>query len=89
VAFAHELGLPDEQIHEVAVGGVMHDIGKTLVPPDVLNKPAKLNNDEFAQIKEHVSLGEALLQQVPDLSESARDVASLHHERMDGRGYPA
>lgn len=88
VAFAHELDLPDEQIQEVAVGGLMHDIGKTLVPQDVLNKPAKLTNDEFAQIKQHVPLGEALLRQVPDLSDCARDVASLHHERMDGQGYP-
>lgn len=89
VTFAREMELPEQQIHEVAVGGLVHDIGKSLVPQKVLNKPDKLDDREFAKMRDHVTFSGQLLQGLPGISEAALDVALLHHERMDGTGYPS
>ena len=85
--FAQEQGLDDETIHQVALGGLVHDIGKTLVPDNVLNKPGKLEDDEFVVMKRHVDYSGELLQDI-GLSQVAIDVTMQHHERMDGTGYP-
>lgn len=88
VTFAREIDLPEQQIHDVAIGGLVHDIGKSLVPQNVLNKPDRLNQQEFAQMRDHVTFSRQLLQGLPGISQAALDVALLHHERMDGTGYP-
>lgn len=88
VSFAKELDLPEQQIHDIAIGGLVHDIGKSLVPQHVLNKPDRLTDDEFVKMKDHVSYSRDLLQGLPGISQTALDVALLHHERMDGSGYP-
>ena len=88
VTFAREMDLPEQQIHDVAIGGLVHDIGKSLVPQNVLNKPDRLNEQEFAQMRDHVTFSRQLLQGLPGISQAALDVALLHHERMDGTGYP-
>ncbi len=88
ITFAREQRLSDEEIHHVAMGGLLHDIGKTLVPSKVLNKPGKLTDDEFRVMKDHVTHSRELLQETPGLPQSALDVALLHHERVDGTGYP-
>jgi HD-GYP domain-containing protein (c-di-GMP phosphodiesterase class II) len=88
VTFAREMALPEQQIHDVAIGGLVHDIGKSLVPQNVLNKPDRLNQQEFAQMRDHVTFSRQLLQGLPGISQAALDVALLHHERMDGTGYP-
>jgi HD-GYP domain-containing protein (c-di-GMP phosphodiesterase class II) len=88
VTFAREMDLPEQQIHDVAIGGLVHDIGKSLVPQNVLNKPDRLNQQEFAQMRDHVTFSRQLLQGLPGISQAALDVALLHHERMDGTGYP-
>jgi HD-GYP domain-containing protein (c-di-GMP phosphodiesterase class II) len=88
VSFARELELPEQQIHDVAVGGLVHDIGKSMVPQEVLNKPDKLNDQEFAKMRDHVTFSRQLLEDLPGISQTALDVALLHHERMDGTGYP-
>ncbi len=87
-AFAVEMGLDAETIQQVAIGGMVHDIGKTLVPDHILNKPGKLDNDEFVVMKHHVDFSDQLLKEHTDLSQVARDVTLQHHERMDGTGYP-
>ena len=87
-AFAVEMGLDDETIHQVAVGGMLHDIGKTLVPDRILNKPGKLDDAEFVVMKRHVEFSKQLLMEQSGLSQVAMDVTLQHHERMDGRGYP-
>lgn len=86
--FAMEMGLDEETIHQVAIGGMVHDIGKTLVPDAVLNKPGKLDDDEFVVMKRHVDFSGELLREHLGLSQVAIDVAMMHHERMDGSGYP-
>ena len=88
VSFARELDLPEQQIHDIAIGGLVHDIGKSLVPQNVLNKPDKLTDEEFVKMKDHVTYSRKLLVDLPDISQTALDVALLHHERMDGTGYP-
>ena len=87
-AFAVEMGLDAETIQQVAIGGMVHDIGKTLVPDKILNKPGKLDDDEFVVMKHHVNFSDQLLKEHTGLSQVARDVTLLHHERMDGTGYP-
>jgi HD-GYP domain-containing protein (c-di-GMP phosphodiesterase class II) len=88
VSFAREIGLPEQTIHELAVGGLVHDIGKSLVPQNVLNKPGRLNDDEFEKMRDHVTFSRQLLGDMPGITQDALDVALLHHERMDGSGYP-
>lgn len=88
VSFAKQKGYTDEQCQKLAVGGMIHDIGKTLIPDSILNKPAKLSDDEFKVMKHHISIGQAILEKIPDLDKLSVDVITMHHERMDGSGYP-
>ena len=89
VAFGREQQMPEQQVQDLAVGGLVHDIGKSLVPQDVLNKPGKLSDDEFRRMKDHVTYSRDLLVGAQGISDTALEVALLHHERMDGSGYPA
>jgi putative nucleotidyltransferase with HDIG domain len=88
VAFARGMKLPREVIREIAMGGLLHDVGKARVPDEILNKPAKLTDEEFAQMKNHVVQSSILLRATPGVSEIAQEVAGQHHERFDGTGYP-
>jgi HD-GYP domain-containing protein (c-di-GMP phosphodiesterase class II) len=88
VAFARGMKLPKDVIKEIAMGALLHDVGKARVPDDILNKPAKLNEDEFLQMKDHVVQSIVLLENTPGISETALQVAGQHHERHDGTGYP-
>jgi HD-GYP domain-containing protein (c-di-GMP phosphodiesterase class II) len=87
-SFAQEMDLDNETIHQVAIGGMVHDIGKILVPGNILNKPGKLDNDEFSVMRRHVDFSGQLLKEHSGLSQVALDVTLQHHERMDGAGYP-
>jgi putative nucleotidyltransferase with HDIG domain len=88
VSFARGLGLERDIIKEVAIGGLLHDVGKAKVPDEILNKPAKLTEAEFAKMKSHVVQSIVILQNTPGISQIALDVAGQHHERFDGSGYP-
>jgi putative nucleotidyltransferase with HDIG domain len=88
VAFARELGLPRQTIRDVAMGALLHDVGKAMVPDHILNKPASLTANEFARIKEHVVYSVRILEQTPDIAPVTINVAAQHHERHDGSGYP-
>jgi len=88
VAFARGMKLPREVIKEIAMGALLHDVGKARVPDDILNKPAKLSEDEFVRMKDHVVQSVVLLEHTPGISETALQVAGQHHERHDGTGYP-
>ncbi len=87
-SFGRALALPRETIHEIAVGALLHDVGKVRVPGTILNKPAKLTETEFDAMKRHVLQSEAVLRHVPGVSRIALDVVAQHHERFDGSGYP-
>jgi len=88
IAFGRTLKLSKETIREIALGGLLHDIGKAHVPEAILNKPGKLTDDEFAKMQSHVNASLHLLQGVPGISEVTRQVVAQHHERIDGSGYP-
>lgn len=80
-------GLAPGSIRAVAVGALLHDIGKLVIPSDIINKPGALSDDEFVTIKTHPEQGERLLAGAPGLAAAAAHVRG-HHERVDGRGYP-
>jgi putative nucleotidyltransferase with HDIG domain len=84
---ANELNLPAETIHQIRVGGLLHDVGKIGVPDSILTKPGRLSNDEFEKMKEHPSTGAQIMGKVRMLQEELPALAE-HHERIDGKGYP-
>lgn len=88
VSFAHAMEFSREMIHEMGIGGLLHDAGKMRIPGCVLNKPGALTDDEFVIMKSHAALGRDILRETPGISETAMLVAAQHHERVDGTGYP-
>ncbi|NOZ68109.1 MAG: HD-GYP domain-containing protein [Deferribacteres bacterium] len=88
ISFAKHLGLDPELIKIIGTGALLHDIGKMKVPLEILNKPGRLTEDEFAKIKEHVEHGRRILKEYPGIDEVSVLVAAQHHERFDGSGYP-
>ena len=81
-------GLPEDRVKQICYAGVLHDIGKARVPESILNKPGKLSPDEFATIKKHSVAGYDILKQNPTIAEDIRQGVLMHHERIDGKGYP-
>ncbi len=88
VALAKQLGLDEERTRSAGIAGLMHDLGKATMPMDVLNKPGKLTDAEFAIIKTHPEEGYKLLQTGTDVDPMVLDVCLSHHEKIDGSGYP-
>lgn len=82
------LGLKDNELKMLSQAALLHDIGKTCVPIDILNKPGKLTDEEYDIIKEHTSHGYYMLCENPDLSSVTRNAIYSHHENEDGSGYP-
>jgi putative nucleotidyltransferase with HDIG domain len=85
---AKHLGFERHIIEQLALGAFLHDIGKILVPPEILHKPSKLTPEEYEVMKNHVNLGMEVLKESPDLSALVNEVVQQHHERLDGNGYP-
>ncbi len=88
VSLGRELGMNESECREAGLAGMLHDLGKALMPQDVLNKPGKLTNEEFDIIKQHPVKGYELLKQARDIPAGVSDVCLHHHERYDGTGYP-
>lgn len=88
IALARKLGLDEAMVRSAGVAGLLHDVGKMLVPSTVLNKPGKLTDAEFAIIKGHPSKGHAFLLEGKTIDPVALDVTLHHHEKVDGSGYP-
>ncbi len=88
VALSKQLGQDEEQIRQAGLAGLMHDLGKALMPMEVLNKPGKLTEAEFAIIKTHPSEGHRLLLTGQKVDPVVLDVCLHHHEKTDGSGYP-
>ena len=88
VALGRQIGLNDDECRDAGLAGLLHDIGKALVPLEILNKPARLTDAEFAQIRKHPEQGHHLLLEGGNASAGALDVVLHHHERVDGKGYP-
>jgi integral membrane sensor domain MASE1 len=84
---AVEMGMSEEAVDAVQIAALVHDVGKLSVPAEILTKPGKLSEVEFALIKEHSQSGYDILKEV-DFGWPLADVVLQHHERMDGSGYP-
>ena len=88
VALSRQLGLDQEQTRSAGLAGLMHDLGKAAMPLDVLNKPGKLTDAEYAVIKTHPKQGHNLLERSGEENAIVLDVCLHHHEKIDGSGYP-
>jgi putative nucleotidyltransferase with HDIG domain len=82
-----EYGLSDEELYDLELAALFHDIGKIGVPDSVLLKPARLDEEEFLKMKKHPELSAEILKGFAPFEEAAK-FAKHHHERYDGRGYP-
>lgn len=89
VAFANALKLDADTVQQAGLGGMLHDVGKMRVPAEILNKPGKLTDEEFAVMKSHAALSRELLEGLPGVSAEVIQVAAEHHEKFGGKGYPA
>jgi putative nucleotidyltransferase with HDIG domain len=89
VTFCHSLGtFNSNQLIEIGLGGLFHDVGKMKIPSEILNKPGRLTDEEFAVMRSHVVEGVNYLQEGKNFSEAALRIVAEHHERFDGTGYP-
>lgn len=88
IALGKVLGLNEKDLKDAGVAGLMHDVGKALIPNEILNKPGKLTDEEFAIIKDHPRKGWEVLNVAKGANNMALDVCLHHHERVDGTGYP-
>lgn len=87
IALARQLELDEEQVRAAGMAGLLHDIGKAKLPLDVLNKPGKLSDTEFALVRRHPQLGQRMLAE-QKIDPVSLDVCLHHHEKFDGSGYP-
>lgn len=88
VALGREIGMDEDECRAAGLAGLMHDLGKAVMPLEVLNKPGKLTDDEFVVMRTHPERGHALLMEGRGASAEVLDVCLHHHERVDGTGYP-
>ncbi len=88
VAFCRSLDMDEETIYQAGMGGLLHDVGKALVPETVLNKQGRLSDEEFAIIKRHPVDGHDILLRTAGIGPIPLDITRHHHERYDGSGYP-
>ena len=88
VALARQLGLSEQQTREAGLAGLLHDVGKMMMPLEVLNKPGQLSDAEYAIMRSHPVRGYEALRDGGKVPATALDVCLHHHEKMDGTGYP-
>lgn len=86
--FARYLGLARDIIEQLSMGAFLHDIGKIKIPDNILHKPGKLTDDEFTIMKTHANHSINIIKATPGVSILSLEVAALHHEKLNGEGYP-
>ena len=86
--FGYGLGMRGDQLLILSTGGLLHDVGKLVTPPEILGKPGKLDDQEWPIMQNHVVESGVLLSHNPDVVRGARIIAEQHHEKLDGTGYP-
>ena len=87
VLIGEKLGLSEQDLRTLRIGGLFHDIGKIGIPDSILLKDAKLSDDEYSQIKNHPTIGAHILQNA-SIFQDILPIVKHHHERYDGNGYP-
>ena len=88
IALARQINLPEHEIQDVGLCGMMHDMGKMKISLDILNKPGRFEPEEFAIMKTHPALGMEILMSSNGIPGCVIDAAYGHHEQLDGKGYP-
>ncbi|RYY73403.1 MAG: HD-GYP domain-containing protein [Gammaproteobacteria bacterium] len=88
IAFGRHLGMSEADLEKLGLCGLLHDVGKMRVQPEVLHKPSALNEKELNAMRAHTVHGRNLLMASPGIPNSTIDVAYSHHEKVDGTGYP-
>ncbi|MCD9022085.1 HD-GYP domain-containing protein [Cohnella silvisoli] len=82
------LDMEESDLSELTMAATLHDVGKVKIPLDILNKPGKLTDEEYAMMKKHAEFGYEIIKQTPGTNHRQALVALQHHERQDGSGYP-
>lgn len=85
---AKKRGMNQNQVYQIGISGLLHDLGKSEIPNEVLNKPGKLTDEEFTLMKQHPLLGYNILKDKPDIAPEVKMGVLQHHEKTNGRGYP-
>ncbi len=88
IALSRQLKLDEAQTRTMGLAGLLHDLGKAMMPMEVLNKPGKLTDAEFQIIKSHPAHGHSMLLESKAVNDVVLDVVLHHHEKIDGTGYP-
>lgn len=88
IALGKQLGLNEDELREAGTAGLLHDVGKSRIPGEILNKPGRLTEGEFEVVRAHPQLGYQMLLDTGYAESGALDVVHHHHERLDGNGYP-
>ena len=88
IALARQLELAEDEVREAGMAGLLHDIGKMRIPPELLNKPGRLSDSEFATVRGHPEAGMRILRDSQQVGARVLDVCLHHHEKVDGSGYP-
>ena len=83
-----QYGLSQKEIHDLGISGLLHDVGKSKIPNEVLNKAGRLTDEEFALMKQHTLLGFEILKKRNEFSDSIMRGVLQHHEKINGKGYP-
>lgn len=88
ISIAHEMKYNAEEVRQIGIGAMLHDVGKMLIPQDILQKPGRLTNEEYDTMKKHTEYGFDMLRNLHTISLLSAHCAFQHHERLDGSGYP-
>lgn len=88
MVLAKQQGLSRKEIYDIGVAGLLHDVGKTKVPTSILNKPGRLDDNEFEVMKQHSVFGYRMLKDQPEFNKEICLAVLQHHEKINGRGYP-
>lgn len=86
--FSRYLDIDKTTIHQLVIGAFLHDVGKIMVPDKILNKPGRLTDEEFEVMKTHASHSISIIKKMPGVAPLSLEVAALHHEKLNGYGYP-
>jgi HD-GYP domain-containing protein (c-di-GMP phosphodiesterase class II) len=87
-ALGRHLDFNRDKLQQIGIGALLHDTGKMKVPSHILNKPGRLTQDEFEEIKKHPLYGAEILESAGGIPEESKEVTLRHHERYNGKGYP-
>jgi|MudIll2142460700_1097286.scaffolds.fasta_scaffold07242_3 HD-GYP domain-containing protein (c-di-GMP phosphodiesterase class II) len=88
ISMARHLNLPREEMVEIGIGALLHDVGKMRIDPQILKKPATLSEKEWVEVRKHPIYSLEIIEESKGISEQAKQLALQHHERYNGNGYP-